>query len=180
MEPTQEMIDWYETRTRTHIGLVQEVSIQIGKYFPRFEHRLLNIVSRHDQSKFHEPELTPYIFLSWFYHVDGYEYPEGVEALTKEATLHHIKHNKHHPDYWDPDFSPDNVNSKDRDAPPDKLVNGTLMPDIYIAEMCADWAAMGKEKGNSPIEWADKNVNVRWEFHPRQVDLIYVILEAIE
>jgi hypothetical protein len=46
--------------------------------------------------------------------------------------------------------------------------------------MCADWCAMSEELGtNSPKNWADKNVNIRWKFSPRQVKLIYDIIDKI-
>jgi hypothetical protein len=51
------------------------------------------------------------------------------------------------------------------------------MPNMDIAEMAADWMAMSEEKGTEPKDWADKNVNVRWNFTPKQVDLIYELLE---
>ncbi len=39
--------------------------------------------------------------------------------------------------------------------------------------------AMSEEKGGTPKNWADKNVNVRWKFTDKQKDLIYELIEKI-
>jgi len=70
-------------------------------------------------------------------------------------------------------------NRDNRDAVPDTMVNATAMPDVYIAEMCADWMAMSEELSSRPQDWADMNVNVRWKFTDEQVELIYNILNKI-
>jgi len=61
----------------------------------------------------------------------------------------------------------------------DKMVDATKMSDLDIAEMTADWAAMGEERGNSPKEWADKNVNKRWKFTKDQEKLIYELIKSV-
>ena len=53
------------------------------------------------------------------------------------------------------------------------------MTDVDIAEMVADWMAMSEERGGHPKEWADNNVNKRWEFSRGQCNLIYKIIEKV-
>lgn len=38
---------------------------------------------------------------------------------------------------------------------------------------------MGREKGTSPKDWADKNVGPRWKFTPEQVKEIYGLIELV-
>ena len=54
-----------------------------------------------------------------------------------------------------------------------------MMPDEYIAEMVADWCSVSLERNNSPKDWADSNLGIRWKFNPRQTKLIYDLIEAI-
>lgn len=66
-----------------------------------------------------------------------------------------------------------------REIPKDELSATNIhtgMPDLDVAEMCADWMAMSKELGGTPKDWADKNVNVRWKFTEAQKKLIYEII----
>ena len=46
--------------------------------------------------------------------------------------------------------------------------------------MVADWSAMSEELGSETKDWADKNVNVRWEFTDEQRDLIYELIDKVE
>ena len=99
-----------------------------------------------------------------------------------DATLHHVLENNHHPEYWLKDKYTNKeleiINRDDRDRPPKELLDCTSMPFTYLSSMCADWLAMSKERNNSPIEWADKNINVRWEFNDNQIAFIYSILNT--
>jgi len=42
--------------------------------------------------------------------------------------------------------------------------------------MCADWLAMAEEKGTTAIDWANKNINIRWKLTLPQVNLIQNLL----
>ena len=95
-----------------------------------------------------------------------------------EATIHHIKNNRHHPEFHT-DQVEGILNTNDRDKPPEELVDGTKMPDLDIAEMCADWCAMAEELKNNPIKWADDNIGVRWRFDDEQTEWIYKILNKV-
>jgi hypothetical protein len=59
------------------------------------------------------------------------------------------------------------------------MVDASKMPDVSLAEMCADWMAMAEEKGTNPLTWAEKNVNIRWKFTEGQTKKIYEILNTI-
>ncbi len=95
-----------------------------------------------------------------------------------KATEHHVKNNKHHPES-SCEKEVGLINREDRDKPPKEMVDATNMKDLDIGEMAADWMAMSKEKGGTPKEWADKNVNIRWKFTDEQKDLIYELIENV-
>ncbi len=176
---TPEMEDWFLERTAKHIKLVRKYCKKIFDFDPV---KFAEIIDRgwvHDRSKFDEPEYTPYVHLNWKHKNknNGQEYkmdPEMEERVHK-ATEHHILANAHHPEKSAGKAS---LSRENRDKSTE-LVDGTGMSDLDIGEMCADWCAMGEELGNSPIDWADKQVNKRWKFSPSQVKLIYTILEEI-
>ena len=96
-----------------------------------------------------------------------------------EATYHHVKHNKHHPEYWDNTTTLESINPKDRDKKPEKPVDATKMPLNYVAVMVADWLAMSEEKKTSVKDWISNNVNKRWIFTPKQVELINKLSDAV-
>ena len=95
------------------------------------------------------------------------------------ASNMHVNSNSHHPECHS--NQTDNlINRDDRDRPPEEMVDATKMTDLDIAEMVADWSAMSEEKGtNTPMEWADKNVNIRWKFKKEQKELIYKLMNEI-
>lgn len=53
--------------------------------------------------------------------------------LLKVALQQHVTTNMHHPEYWDSDIS--------------------KMPELYVAEMVADWWARSSEMGTNLREW---------------------------
>jgi len=176
----QKMKEWYEKRTKAHITLVQKYCKKISTYDKKYE-PLIERGKIHDQSKFEDPEIDPYIYITWKYKCedDGLKFedckpPEDMDDQMHEATFHHIKNNKHHPECHADEV---HLNKEDRDKAPDKMVDGTKMKDVDIGEMVADWCAMSKEKGGTPKSWADKNVNIRWEFTDEQADLIYELID---
>jgi hypothetical protein len=177
---TPEMSSWFEKRTNLHINLVKKYCRKIEAYDSVRFVGLSEQAKEHDQSKYEEPEREPYIYITWQYyckeHGKKFDVPKDLETLMSKATEHHVKSNLHHPEYHsleDVDFN----NRGDRDKPPKKAINATEMPNMDIAEMAADWMAMSEEKETEPKDWAGKNVNVRWNFTPKQVDLIYELLE---
>lgn len=179
MDTWSRMIYFFHYRTIKHIKLVHKYWKKVSK---RFDCAIENnSIETHDQSKFKEPEYTPYVYLTWMYKHKGtdneYEYPKGVEEQIRHATLHHITKNKHHPEFWDENFTDNKLNSKDRDKPSKNIVDATCMPDCFMLEMVCDWLAVSEEKGGDIDDWVKGNVNKRWKFVENQ---IYIINEAIE
>lgn len=178
---TDEMEKWFEDRTNRHISLVQKYAKKIEDKFPECD-GLVEQAKGHDSIKFEDPEKTPYVYISWDYKCkdDGkkFKLPADIKEKMNKATNHHVTKCRHHPEFHCGKKA-DLINRDDRDKPPDELVDATKMNDVDIGEMCADWMGMSEEKGNTPQEWAKKNVNIRWKFSNKQVDLIYKILDEI-
>lgn len=177
---TKEMEDFYYFRTIRHIVLVHKYIDKLSKVIPE----LLDTKYYHDLSKFSEPEKTPYIFITWKYEQqrlgNTFEVPEYILSEMQKATFHHVKNNKHHPEFWDEKSSINSINRENRDSHPENPVSAVNMPSTYIAEMVADWAAMAEEKGNTVRSWADKNVNLRWIFTEQQTQFIYSLITYLE
>jgi len=177
VEPTLEMKEHFAERTQRHIDLV-------NKYLEKMSEVCDYDFDDHDESKFQSPEYKPYLFVSWEYRCkdkdEEYEIPAEWQDKCHEATGHHVKTNKHHPEYWDDSIDGDPINEKDRNKPPETVTDATKMPPQYVLEMVADWCAMSEEMGsNTPKEWADENVDVRWKFSSDQKDLIYKTIDLI-
>jgi len=184
---TLEMKNWFQKRTNYHILLVQKYIDKIIELNnnDQLSKKLNNTILQkekinHDQSKFQEPELTPYVYISWMYKCkdDGKEFilNSNQNQFMNNATNHHIKNNGHHPEYFDSSFI--SVPLKDRDsADVNYTVTAYKMTASYIAVMVADWMAMSEEKGTNPFDWADKNINIRWKFHSNQRNFIYELLD---
>lgn len=171
----KEMEEFFKKRTDEHIGRVEKYLRKLEKHYP------YQFTEEHDATKWKEPEYEPYLYITWKHKVEDenpdYEIPEEWKEKCDDATFHHIKHNKHHPEYWDDSLTENPINKNDRNKT-DRLIDATKMPDKNILEMVADWCAMSEEKGNTPKEWADKNIGVRWKFTPEQEDLIYEGIDA--
>jgi len=178
--------DYFCKRTNNHISLVKKY---IQKIIDLKDSRLdlagLKMeLSNHDFGKFKDPELAPYIELTWNYHLKDHlgETPKVDDKLQKQiqlATFHHVKTHPHHPEYWDEKSTIDSINNKDRHKPPEKIVDATNMPLTYISTMVADWCAMSEEKNSNPYDWAKNNINVRWKFTKEQENFIYELLDKI-
>jgi hypothetical protein len=75
--------------------LVKHAAARLVKYYPEYN-ELLDIVKLHDSSKFKDPELDPYIELTW----KKKNNDKSITSDIKAATLHHCFIQKHHPEYW--------------------------------------------------------------------------------
>lgn len=179
-----EMKDHFGVRTNLHINLFNKYLNKIVELnLPEVNNEEL-LQDSHDKSKWSEPEYTPYLHISWKYKSQGegkiYEPPQEIKDDMNAATYHHIKNNRHHPEYWDPSTTlQPSLNQTNRDAKPEKLVDATKMPLTHVAGMVADWLAMSEEKNTKVKDWVDKNVNIRWKFTIPQVDLINNIISLI-
>jgi hypothetical protein len=180
-EEYNEMEKHFDKRTKMHIGLVQDYANDIADAYPEFE-ELRDIVKDHDASKFVAPEYEPYLYISWKYKMerDGkpFNVPEHISDRMLIATERHVLVNKHHPEYWCGETE-NLINSEDRDKPRTEIIFAQDMPNIYIAEMVADWFAVSAERNTHPKDWADKNVGVRWDFTKEQSDLIYDLIKSV-
>ena len=179
----QKMKDFFDKRTNKHIERVQKYCEKIEEFDSEIFMGLIDQAKDHDASKFKDPEIEPYIYVTWGYKCkdDGVDFdpPEGMDDKMNEATTYHVLHNSHHPEYHAGEDS-EVINKEDRDSPVrDKIIDGTKMPDLDIGEMCADWCSVSEEKGNNPEEWAKKNIGTRWKFNKDQEDLIYELIDEI-
>lgn len=174
---TKEMKTWFETRTNKHIALVQKYSKKIEDSLPEFK-GIIKQTENHDDSKFKEPEKTPYVYISWMYKMkdSGKDYKIPSDINDTSATEHHIKNNSHHPEFHTNEVIAIDRENRDKSK---TIIDASKMPDLDIAEMVADWCAMSEEKGSSPKDWADKTVNKRWKFSDKQKEMIYKIIEKI-
>jgi len=183
-KPTNEMVKHFTRRTCEHISLVQKYLQKIMDLNdPRLDNIILKQEMTHDQSKFQEPEMGPYLWVNWSYHQKDlnkkFDPPQEIKSQMQAATFHHVKTNLHHAEAWDKNATEESINPKDRYKVPDKMVDATNMPLTYVASMVADWLAMSEEKKTCPYEWAEKNINRRWKFSDEQVKLIYDLLDKI-
>ena len=175
-------MSWYKTamskkvffmkRTKKHVERVQNSAKKIVDEYPEYK-ELLEQVKSHDDSKFEEPEMTPYIELTWAKKDDPKA--ESTKEMD-EATLHHIKNNKHHPEYHNKDKA--NISSTNRDEYIE-CIDASKMDDISVAEMVSDWQAMSEElQTNTSREWYNDVKDVRWSFSEEQDKLIDKLLKV--
>lgn len=194
---TQEMVNWFKTRTTNHINLVQKYCYRICKLPSLSFNESLGIIKQglsHDKLKWQNPERSPYILITWSYyckdHNIEFNISSDIQDLMNKATEHHIINSYHHPEYWT-DKKTNLINKKDRDSNNitidsktgktfyTKTIDATKMNKLAIYEMCADWCAMSEERSNTPFEWAEKVINKRWYFNKDQINLIYNTLNKI-
>lgn len=174
---------WFEKRTKRHIALVQKYCKKIYDYDPKRFPTIIQQGQKHDASKFEHPERNPYVHVSWHYKMKDagktYDVSPEMQDAMHNATKHHIKNNPHHVEFHTNQSEILNKSMKDRDKATSVLIDGTKMPDKYLAEMMADWFAMSEEKGTDPHDWAEKHINKKWKFTPHQVKLINELIDAI-
>lgn len=178
--------EYFKYRTGYHLWLVNKWSNKILSLSDSRIDRELFEQERdeHDKEKWLEPEYTPYVEITWNYRCKRLnipnDLPDDIKQKMHEATFHHIKRHKHHPEFWSDDVTIESLNKDDRDRPNmGAIVDGTKMPLTYVAAMVADWCAMSDELGGHPKDWADKNVNIRWEFTAPQIELIYYLIDRV-
>lgn len=171
----KEKLDFFKKRTNKHIERVQNAAKKIVDKHDEYK-KLLEQVKDHDASKFEEPEMTPYVKLTWIKKEDPDA--EVDDDDISEATLHHIKNNKHHPEYHNKNQA--NIDDEDRDDFEERITT-YKMDDISIAEMVADWQAMSEElKTNTAREWYDGIKDERYKFSEEQDKLIDKLLKVFD
>jgi hypothetical protein len=175
------MKDRFYVRTNTHVRL-------FFKYFNLFYETINKNppAISHDSSKYKEPELVPYIYITWQYYCKDrnipFEADQNLKDLMNKATEHHVRTNRHHPEYWS-DRTDNLIPKGDRDKFDPNAVEtidvSKTMPKSALIEMCADWCAMSEERGNTPFEWAEKVINKRWQFGKEKEMFIYKVLNLM-
>jgi hypothetical protein len=166
-----EKVKYTQKRHSMHVGLVKKYASKIAKEFPELK-AVVAQAKNHDKSKTSNPEFDAYVEINWFHH----QKDKGVKLEFKpewmDAVAKHVKGNSHHPEYHDP-----NAKGKNYDAK--TVVDATKMPEIDMAEMCADLCAMSKELGGTPQKFYKDNVNKRWKFTAEQKMFMMNIFDRI-
>jgi len=172
---TKEMKDNYDKRLSFHISQVKKYCYKIDKISSDFD----GIIKRglnHDKDK-KEYNHNAFVILHFVRQTPNIiEMTDELFNYLNNSIINHVKYNKHHPEYH-----------SDIDLSKNDYVNGIInlrvdakeMQMLDIAEMVADWSATSFELGTSAHDWATKNVNVRWNFTNRQINLIYELLDII-
>ena len=170
-ELIDDKFELFTKRTLEHIERVKKNALIIYEYDPIRFKLILDIADAHDASKFKEPEFTPYVQLSFYYMCKRAgetcdTHPELMEQI-KDAVFHHIKNNRHHPEYY---FD---KTKRDRGG---QIIDAIKMPAISIAEMVCDWQAMSQEMKNNAEDFAKAVIDKKYIFSPDQVNLIYELI----
>jgi hypothetical protein len=162
-EPSSEMIEFFEVRTNAHIKRVQNNLSFLIKHFPQFEDELNEKAKTHDESKFSDKELIPYIYLTWGYKCRGngikYNYPNGMGQKIDEAIQHHYDNNSHHPEFF-PDIK--------------------MMQHEDLIEMVCDSHAMSQEFGGDTLEYIEKYQFKQFNFTDKQKNFIISVCNILK
>ena len=124
LEPTPQMLAFYEHRTKEHIERVRRclaLLAEVTDYGPD----LIERGTAYDASKFAPEERIPYVWLTEFHRCrrsgEPFEYPARMAERVRRAIHHHVTSNRHHPEFH---------------ADPND------MTDVDLIEMVCDWTAM--------------------------------------
>jgi hypothetical protein len=165
IEPTPEMLAFFERRTNEHIERVRRCLTLLAAVTDHGE-ELLERARVHDASKFGPEERIPYAWLTEYHRCrrngEPFEYPEGVAERVKLAIHHHVTSNRPHPEFH---------------ADPND------MSDVDLIEMVCDWTAMAQEfgqDGGSARGWADRTIGKRFAFHAEKRRFIYQMIEELD
>lgn len=165
MEPTPEMLAFYERRTNQHIQRVRRCLTLLAG-ITDYGEELLERARVHDASKFGPEERIPYVWLTEYHRCrrngEPFAYPEGMEERVKRAIRHHVSSNRHHPEFH---------------ADPND------MSEVDLIEMVCDWTAMAqefREEGGSARGWADKVIGKRVAFNAEKRRFIYQMIESLD
>src|SRR5262245_51061359 len=165
IEPTPEMLAFYERRTNEHIERVRRCLALLAKVTDHGE-ELLERARVHDASKFGPEEYVPYVWLTEYHRCrrsgEPFEYPEGITEKVQQAIQHHVTSNPHHPEFH---------------------ADPNTMSEVDLIEMVCDWTAMAQEfaqGGGSARGWADKTLGKRVSFSAEKQRFIYRIIEELD
>lgn len=154
--------------TRRHISLVNQCA---EKFQPYMDEKLYNIlmsnVPMHDIDKTYNINIignyAPYN--AAFYTDLGVKVTPECKVLRDGiAWEEHYQFSGHHPEHWAAVVSDD------------QPVDASKMPLYYVAEMVADWMAVGLIMNNTATEWFNKANGKKWTFTIEQTQLIKSLL----
>jgi hypothetical protein len=165
IEPTLEMIEFYERRTKEHIARVASNLLLMAKV-TAYGEELIERAKIHDASKFDPEERIPYVWLTEFHRCrrsgELFEYPDGIEGQVRLAIRHHMTSNRHHAEFH---------------------ANPNDMTEVDLIEMVCDWTAMSQEFGQgegSARGWADKTIGKRIAFNAAKRQFVYRTIEELD
>jgi hypothetical protein len=131
-----------------------------------FGDELIKRAEVHDASKFDSDERIPYVWLTEYHrrrrNGEPFEYPAGIEEQVRAAVEHHVKSNRHHPEFH-------------------LLPND--MTEVDLIELVCDWTAMAQEfdqDNGSARGWADKTVGKRVDFDAHRSRFIYRMIDKLD
>ena len=163
--PTDEMVDFYVRRTNEHISRVRVCLLLLAPQVD-FAEELIARSEVHDASKFGDEERIPYIWLTEFHRCrrsgTSFRYPPGMQFQVDEAIAHHMRSNRHHPEFH---------------ADPNDMTM------VDLTEMVCDWTAMALEFGQedgSARSWADRTIGSRVHFNKDNEAFVYATIAKLE
>ncbi len=163
--PTPEMISNFERRTSEHINRVRKCLIAMAAVTP-YDAELIRRSFVHDASKYSNEERVPYIWLTEYHRCrrnsEPFEYPDGMEELVRQAIDHHVRTNRHHPEFH---------------ADPNEMTDEDLI------EMVCDWTAMAQEfneNHGSARQWADKILEKRLHLNSDRRQFVYTAIDLLD
>jgi hypothetical protein len=170
----EEKKGYFMERTLKHISRVINNANTLFDYDKNRFRDLPEQTKLHDLSKFSDEELIPYIQLTHYYRCKNMgvniEASMGDKQKISEAVFHHLKTNKHHPEYY---YDKAIIVRKNQ------VIVATNMPILSIAEMVCDWMAMSQEFDNNITDFAFSVINKKFTFSSDQVILIYELIGAL-
>jgi len=159
------MVAFYERRTEAHIDRVRRC-LALMASATQYAAELKERARVHDASKYGPNERIPYIWLTEFHRCrragEPFTYPDGIEDRVRSAMDHHMKTNRHHPDF--------------HSDPND-------MTDVDMIEMVCDWTAMAQEfgqDGGSARGWADKTIGNRLKLNDERKRFVYAMIDLLD
>lgn len=164
-DPTPEMIEFFERRTKEHIDRVRDC-LEIMASATHYSTELRERARIHDASKFGPIERIPYIWLTEYHRCrqagDPFTYPQGMKEQVKTAINHHVTTNRHHPEFH---------------------ADSNQMTDVDLIEMVCDWTAMSQEfdqDNGSARGWADKTIGYRVHLSPKRKQFVYDMINLLD
>jgi Family of unknown function (DUF5662) len=164
-KPTPEMILQFERRTSEHIKRVRNCLVAMAAVTPD-DTELIRRSFVHDASKYSPEERLPYIWLTEYHRCrrngEPFEYPSGMDELVRQAVDHHVRSNRHHPEFH---------------ADPNDMTDEDLI------EMVCDWTAMAQEFGEnngSAKQWANMILKKRLRLNSDRQQFVYSAIELLD